>query len=139
MHRDTRLESARSWLARANGDLALSRVPLPEGGFLEDLCLHAQQAAERAIKSVYLLHEWNFRYVHNIGIFLGDLRRNGIAIPPEIESAAVLTPYAAEMRYPDDSIEPVDEESYRVAIALAEAVVRWADAQFGAISLSETE
>lgn len=31
------------WLARAEGDLALSQVSLPQGGYYEDLCFHAQQ------------------------------------------------------------------------------------------------
>jgi hypothetical protein len=43
---------------RAKGDLALARAPLPEGGFYEDLCFHAQQAAEKALKSVYLHFAW---------------------------------------------------------------------------------
>lgn len=48
--------SPAEWLARARGDLALARVPLPAGGFYEDLCFHAQQAAEKAIKAVYRRH-----------------------------------------------------------------------------------
>ena len=49
--------SPEDWLARAIGDLALARVPLPEGGYYEDLCFHAQQAAEKAIKAVYKKHD----------------------------------------------------------------------------------
>lgn len=30
--------SVEDWLARAEGDLALARAPLPEGAFYEDLC-----------------------------------------------------------------------------------------------------
>ncbi|MGH8583081.1 MAG: HEPN domain-containing protein [Gammaproteobacteria bacterium] len=45
--------SPQEWIARAKDDLALAQVPLPEGGFYEDLCYHAQQAAERALKSVH--------------------------------------------------------------------------------------
>lgn len=29
------------WLARAKGDLALARLPLPQNAFYEDLCFHA--------------------------------------------------------------------------------------------------
>jgi HEPN domain-containing protein len=53
------------WLARAQGDLALARAPLPEGGFYEDLCFHAQQAAEKALKALYLSRDWAFRYIHD--------------------------------------------------------------------------
>ena len=45
--------TSRDWLVRAKGVLALAEVPLPEGAFYEDLCFHAQQAAEKALKAVY--------------------------------------------------------------------------------------
>jgi HEPN domain-containing protein len=52
MPQDRRMPgSAEDWLARAEGDLALARAPLPQGAFYEDLCFHAQQAAEKAIKA----------------------------------------------------------------------------------------
>jgi hypothetical protein len=44
--------SSADWLARAKGDLAIAKAPLPEGAFHEDLCFHAQQAAEKAMKPV---------------------------------------------------------------------------------------
>jgi len=53
--------SARDWLARAKSDLAIARSPLPDGAFLEDLCFHSQQAAEKALKAVYQHHQWVFR------------------------------------------------------------------------------
>lgn len=48
------------WLGRAKSDLVLARLPLPEGAFYEDLCFHAQQAAEKALKAVYQDHGWTF-------------------------------------------------------------------------------
>jgi len=42
--------------------------------------------------------------------------------------ARELTDYAVETRYPGLS-EPVSDKEYRDAVALAEAVVRWADKQ----------
>ncbi len=32
------------WVRRARSDLALAKIPLPEGALYEDLCFHAQQA-----------------------------------------------------------------------------------------------
>ncbi len=75
------------WLARARGDLALARTPLPEGGFYEDLCFHAQQAAEKALKSVYLHKAWSFRYVHDLEELITGLRQNGLAVPEDVEPA----------------------------------------------------
>jgi len=118
--------SAEDWLSRARGDLALARVPLPEGGYYEDLCFHAQQAAEKAIKSVYVKHGWTFRYVHDLDELLTGLKRREVDVPTSVEEATVLTPYAFEARYPSLA-EPLTEEEYRRAVALAERVVHWAE------------
>ena len=114
------------WLARARGDLAMARAPLPEGGFYEDLCFHAQQAAEKALKSVYLHYGWAFRYVHDLEELITGLRRNSLPIPEDIEEAVILTSYAFEARYPGLG-EPVTEEEYRQALNVATRVVRWAE------------
>ncbi len=39
--------SAEDWLARAQGDLALARAPLPEGAFYEDLCFMLSRLPKR--------------------------------------------------------------------------------------------
>jgi HEPN domain-containing protein len=48
--------TAREWLDRAKGKLALARQPLPPGAFWEDLCFLDHQAAELAIKAVFIVH-----------------------------------------------------------------------------------
>ena len=118
--------SPQEWLARARGDLALAAAPLPLGGFYEDLCFHAQQAAEKALKAVYLHRDWTFRYVHDLEELITGLRQNGLRVPEAVEDAVVLTSYAFEARYPGLA-EPVSEEEYRQAIELAQTVVRWAE------------
>ncbi len=118
--------SARDWLSRAKGDLALARAPLPEGAFREDLCFHAQQAAEKALKAIYQYHDWPFRYVHDLDVLASGLRENGLSVPREVEQAVALTTYAAEARYPGLS-EPITNEEYEQAVSLAHAVVHWAE------------
>lgn len=122
--------SAEDWLSRASGDLALARAPLPEGGFYEDLCFHAQQAAEKALKAVYVHHEWTFRYVHNLAVLIVGLERNGLEIPAEVSAAIVLTTYAHASRYPGPS-ERVSEAERELAVAQATAVVGWAESIIG--------
>lgn len=117
--------SPEDWLARAIGDLALGRVPLPEGGYYEDLCFHAQQAEEKAIKAVYKKHDLAFRYTHDLGELLADLMDMGITIPPDVEAAQILTAYAWEARYPGLA-EPVTREEYQEAVRQADDVVHWA-------------
>ena len=119
--------SPQDWLARAKGDLALALAPLPEGAFYEDLCFHAQQAAEKAVKAVYQKHGLAFRYTHDLGELFARLKEEGFVIPPEVEYAQILVTYASEYRYPSLA-EPVTAEEYREATKLAEIVVRWAEA-----------
>ncbi len=122
--------SAADWLARARGDLALSRVPLPEGGFYEDLCFHAQQAAEKALKAVYVSRGWTFRYIHDLEELITGLQQGGIGIPEEIQQAVILTSYAFESRYPGIG-DPVRNDDHVQAVALAERVLRWAETVAG--------
>ena len=117
--------SAEDWLTRAEGDLALTRAPLPEGAFYEDLCFHAQQGAEKALKAVYQYFGKRFRYTHDLDELITGLQNEGITVPPEVADASLLTSYAWEARYPGLS-EPVTEEEYREAMRQAEVVVSWA-------------
>lgn len=117
--------SAEDWLLRAEGDLALARAPLPEGAFYEDLCFHAQQAAEKSLKAVYQHFAKRFRYTHDLDELINGLRNEGITIPLEVTEAALLSSYAWEARYPGLS-EPVTKKEFREALRQAKRVVGWA-------------
>jgi HEPN domain-containing protein len=67
--------SAHDWLARAKGDLALARIQLPDDAFFEDLCYHAQQAAEKAIKAIYVQQHLKFNYIHDLSELLNGLKK----------------------------------------------------------------
>lgn len=118
-------DDPREWLNRARSNLALARNCAPDV-YLEDLCFEAQQAAEKSIKAVMISRKIEFPYVHNLALLLSILEQNGVTIPNKVRRAARLTPYAADSRYP--GVEPpTSEEEYRDAIAIAEAVIRWAE------------
>ena len=117
--------SAEDWLRYAKSDLELARIEKPEGVLLENLCFHAQQAAEKTLKAVLIFLEIDFPRTHNIRTLL-DLLPEGVDVPQEVEESAILTDYAVESRYPRNS-EPVDDEEYRQVLDLAETVVSWAE------------
>ena len=117
--------SAEDWFRYAKSDLELARIEKPEGVLLENLCFHAQQAAEKTLKAVLIFLEIDFPRTHNIRTLL-DLLPEGVDVPQEVEESAILTDYAVESRYPRNS-EPVDDEEYRQVIGLAEAVVSWGE------------
>lgn len=118
--------SPQDWLARAKGDLAIARAPLPEGAFYGDLCFHAQQAAEKALKAVYRHYGWAFEYTHDLEQLVHGLKRQGVRIPPDVQEAVVLTSFASEARYPGLA-EPVTLQEYGEALRHSERVVAWAE------------
>ena len=117
-------DDPREWQNRARSNLARAKAEVP-GAYLEDFCFDAQQAAEKAIKAVLTQRGRDFPYVHDLGRLLKLLGDAGEAIPESVYEAAELTKYALVTRYPAVA-EPVTRENYRRALAIAEAVLRWA-------------
>ncbi len=119
----------REWINRARSNLAGAGLADP-GVYLEDLCFDAQQAAEKAIKAVFIHRGLHFPYVHDLKRLLELLSRGGVKIPKYVWKAEDLSPFAFETRYPGHA-PPVKERQYRRAVRIAESVVRWAERQIG--------
>ncbi len=113
------------WMDRARSDLTLARSR-PDGVHLADLCFHAQQAAEKAIKALLVARGVEFPYVHDLVFLLSLLGDAGQAVPEPVKSARELTRYASVTRYPglDDRVSDLQ---YADALEIAETVVRWAE------------
>jgi HEPN domain-containing protein len=118
-------DDPREWLNRARSSLQWARQNAPEI-YLEELCFGAQQAAEKAIKGVFVNLGEAFPYTHDLEKLLSLLSQKGVRVPDSIWRAQELTPFAFEIRYPAVSME-IAEEEYRQALVIAEAVVRWAE------------
>ena len=117
-------DDPREWLNRARSNLALARSDAP-GAYLEDLCFEAQQAAEKAVKSVLITRGIDFPYVHDLTRLLSLLKEAGEDIPEAVLKAGELTPYALLTRYPGPA-RPVTPAERAAAVEVAEAVVEWA-------------
>ena len=118
-------DDPREWLNRARSDLAMAKSRIA-GTYLEAYCFHAQQAAEKAIKSVMILRNIEFPYTHDLSRLLTMLESSGEKLPEQVGKAVVLTDYAAVLRYPNFD-EPVSEQAYKEAVSIAETVVHWAE------------
>jgi len=119
-------EVAKEWLRRARSNLALARQPKPPEAFWEDLCFHAEQAAEKAVKAVLVLHQIDHPRTHELAGLLGVLQQAGHDVPDELWQADRLSDYAVVTRYPGHRY-PVDEKEHQRAVEVAEQVVRWAE------------
>ena len=83
---------------------------------------HAQQAVEKAVKVALTLEGIAFPKTHDLEYQIVLAEKQSIAMEPEVKSASWLTPWAAEFRYDDASIETLDRKR---AIAVANAAVSW--------------
>ena len=119
------LDKANEWLQRAKSNMARAKAGRVSPDILyEDLCYDAQQAVEKAFKSVCIIHEIVFPKTHDIAYLIELLEKGGVEVPENLQNAKILTGYAVETRYPGD-YEPVDEEDLRKAIEIAKEVLKW--------------
>ncbi len=69
--------SPKDWLRHAFSDLELAHIAPNKKILLEDLCFHAQQATEKALKAVLVANGIPFPKTHNIRTLLEFLTRGG--------------------------------------------------------------
>jgi len=120
----------REWVNRARSDLLMAKSRT-KGIYLEDLCFHAQQAAEKAIKAVLIKHALKFPYVHDVGELLTLIENAGLKIPGLVKQAGKLTRFAVFTRYPGIA-EPISEDEYVESLTIAAEVIRWAESRLKA-------
>ncbi len=118
-------DDPREWLSRARSNLRLAAAQDP-GIHLEELCYNAQQAAEKAIKAVFVKLGKPFPYTHNLAQLLGRLSGAGMEVPAEVGRAVDLTRFAYEARYPSVGPE-VTPEMHEQCLGVAQATVEWAE------------
>ena len=124
------LEHARALLARAGDDLYVVRrlhAEVDAPGWV--LGFHAQQAVEKALKSVLSGAGLAYPRTHNLVMLAELLRAAGIELPPDAESFGGLTPYGVMLRYEalaDGEAPPAGATDFD---AIASRTLFWARAQ----------
>jgi HEPN domain-containing protein len=116
-----------AWLLHAKSNLNLAeKGGKLKGVLFEDLCFNAQQAAEKALKSVCLAKGLDFPKTHSIVHLVDILETSGVPVPETVRDTDVLTQYAVQSRYPSWA-EEVTKQEYQEALELAARVVFWAE------------
>ena len=94
---------------------------------LEIICFHCQQAAEKAIKALFILKEIEVIKIHDLAILLHKIEAF-FSVPVAVKNAGDdLTPFAATFRYPQSP--DIDEALTRKALADMETVITWCKEQ----------
>lgn len=77
-------DNPEEWIRRARSSLAIARGYKPDI-YREDLCFQAQQAAEKAIKAVFIARSLPLPYIHDISELLLRIEKSGLVIPEAIK------------------------------------------------------
>ena len=94
---------------------------------LEIICFHCQQAAEKAIKALFILKEIEVIKIHDLAILLHKIEAF-FSVPVAVKNAGDdLTPFAATFRYPQSP--DIDEALTRKALTDMETVITWCKEQ----------
>jgi len=108
---------ALGWLAKAESDLSAADRVLQGEGPYDTACFHAQQAIEKALKTLLALHSQPIPRTHD----LDELQRQVLAVHPLPNLASMdlaeTTDYAVQIRY-DIEFWPekeIPEEAYSLA------------------------
>jgi HEPN domain-containing protein len=123
--------SPQEWLAHAYSDLKLAKLGEESQEVLaQQICFHAQQAVEKALKGVLLFHKVDFPLTHDIEQLIDILGKAAISLPSDFLNAGSLTPYAVETRYPGYWGEIARDDVVQ-AIELAEKIIKWVEEHIG--------
>jgi HEPN domain-containing protein len=118
--------SPEDWFAHAESDLNIARLVKDREEVLpSQICFHAQQAAEKALKAVLVSRETEFPRTHVIQALIQLAQQSGLIVPPEVVRAGLLTPYAVVTRYPGYARE-ITARDVDEAVDLAGRVIAWA-------------
>lgn len=108
---EARRRLVQGWLIKGQHDLATARKLANDPSPLLDTAIyHCQQAAEKAVKGFLAFHDQTVAKTHDVRFLVN----NAVSLEPGfkewLEAAECVTPYATAYRYPDEVLEPEQEE-----------------------------
>ena len=119
------LELARQWVIKAGNDLLnadnnLNAETIP----LDTVCFHCQQAAEKLLKAFLVGKGRIYPITHDLLAILENIIPVNAEAEQLRDDLALLTPYAVEVRYPDDFFMPSLQDAQE-ARESANRVKKW--------------
>lgn len=127
---------AKRWMDYAENDLAVAKHllatfhPKP----LEIICYHCQQAAEKAVKAIYIALgiPGGVPRKHDLTFLLEQMKYRIPVTEELMDHADELNSYSVVVRYPNEI--QIDEHEVRLSIRYAEEILTWARESLSAIS-----
>jgi len=115
-------DEVRAWLLKGQSDLSSARILAShDPPIFDTAAFHCQQAAEKALKAYLTFRGVRFERVHNLTYLLKLCEEQEPDFADLRPEAALLAPFAVEIRYPGDLTELTGDEA-QAALAGAEAI-----------------
>jgi HEPN domain-containing protein len=113
-----------NWIKKAEHDIMNARIIIEHYSSMNDApfdtaCFHCQQAVEKYLKAALLYFNIPIQKSHNLGSLVYLCIEKNPNFEAIMEKAETLTPFAVEIRYPDDFYLPTQTEAEE---ALATAI-----------------
>lgn len=115
-------EYAALLIAKAAGDQQAAHALALAGVADEAIGFHAQQAVEKAVRSVLVVARTSLPHTHDLERLLALASESDWPPPPTVVEAGWLTPWGVQFRY-DEVVESLDTEA---ALAACDAALSWA-------------
>jgi len=112
------------WYKKAIQDIKTAEILLEyeeEDTPYDSVCFHCQQAVEKFIKGYLVVADIPFPKTHNLADLMVLCASADEVFLDYIATAETLTPYAVDIRYPDDLFMPTKEEAegaYKIALSI---------------------
>lgn len=118
----TNAPEAARWLVYAHSDLAAAQAlfATPDH-YPRQVCYFAQQAAEKALKAIFVFHSVEFPFTHDLDR-LRALLPGGWNVKESELTLTDLTVWAVDARYPDDLPDATIMDA-SAALAISQAVI----------------
>jgi len=88
---------------------------------------HAQQAVEKALKSVLMRQGIRYPFTHDIEVLTKIVRQAALPLPPDSENLPYLTPFGTLYRYEDETWGLPESLGMVHLLRWAEGTVSWAE------------
>ena len=98
-------KTAQRWLAQAEHSLSVTQVLL-DNGLWPEVCFHAEQTAQLALKAYLFFEGRRFVNVHSVRTLAEECINHDPGFAPLIDYGMILDRYYLSTRYPDALPDP---------------------------------
>ncbi len=104
------LKVLRRWLRYAKDDLRTAEILLEQDSVPRNSCFHAQQAAEKSIKAIFVFLQVDFPFTHDLNRLRDSLPEDW-TVKEDFPDLAELSKWAVEFRYPGDVVDASGQDA----------------------------